>query len=275
MGRLLDTITAYKDSLTGSAFEALTAASGDSFSIRWLGEGTTVKLLNVWGANNATKCQFSIRSPLLHDNVRGIRMAHMFNPTLNVADGNPQIYTSPYWQQPYSPTDTLIVEALGTASDDVTLTQQLLYDVPGEGIGGRFMLASEVESRLKNVVGILITPSAHATTSTYGTAEAIDTDDNRLKANTDYALLGIQTDLSFTTLKIVGPDTGNLGVSCPGHWDAQVSSGWFYEMSRRWQTPLVPIINSNNKGVTFASVADAGGGSAPQITLYLAELGKF
>ena len=274
MGRILDTITAFKDSLTGSAFETLAAASGDSLSIRWLGEGTKVSLLNAWGANNATKCQLSIRSPLLHDNVRGIRMAHMFNPTLNVADGNPQIYTSPYWRQPYQPTDTLIVEALGTASDDVTLTQQLLYDTPDAGIGGRFMLASEVEARLKNVVGILITPSAHATTSTYGTAEAIDTDDNRLKANTDYAWLGIQTDLPFTTLAINGPDTGNFLVACPGHWDEQVTAGWFYEMSRRWQTPLVPIINSNNKGVTFARVADAGGGSSPNITLYLAELSR-
>lgn len=274
MGRLIDTITGFKDSLTGSAFEALTAASGESFAIRWLGEGTTVTLLNAWGANNATKCQFSIKSPLLHDNVRGIRMAHMFNPTLNVADGNPQIYTSPYWKQPYQPTDTLSVEVLGTASDDVTFTQQLLYDVAGNDFGGRFMGASEVESRLRNVVGILITPSAAASTSTYGTAEAIDTDDNRLKANTDYAWLGIQTDLPFTTLKLFGPDTGNLGIACPGHWDEQVSAGWFYEMARRWQTPLIPIINSNNKGVTFSQVADAGGGSNPNITLYLAELSK-
>lgn len=273
MGRILDTITAYKDSLSGSAFEALTAASGQSFSIRWLGEGTDVQLLQYWGANNATKCQFSIRSPLLHDNVRGIRFAHMFNPTTNVADGNPQIYTSPYWKQPYQPTDTLIVEALGTASDDVTLTQLIQYDTPNN-IGGRFATAQEVSARLKNTVGILVTPSAASTTSTYGTAEAIDTDDNRLKANTDYAWLGIQTDLPFTTLSLFGPDTGNFDVSIPGHWNEQITSHWFYDMAHVWNSALVPIINSNNKGVTFTKLADAGGGSAPNVTLYLAELAK-
>lgn len=273
MGQILDTITCFKDSLSGSSFETLAAASGESLSIRWLGEGTQVELLEVWGANNATKCQFSIRSPLLHDNVRGIRMAHMFNPTTNVADGNPQVYTSPYWKQPYEPTDTLIVEALGTASDDVTFTQCLRYTTPND-IGGRFLGAQEVASRLKNVVGILVTPSAAASTSTYGTAEAIDTDDNRLKANTDYAWLGIQTDLPFTTLGLFGPDTGNFTIPIPGHWNEQITSGWFYEMARRWNAPLVPVVNSNNKGVTFTKVADAGGGSNPNVTLYLAELSK-
>ena len=49
---------------------------------------------------------------------------------------------------------------------------------------------------------------------------------------------------------LFGPDTGNFTIACPGHWDEQVSSGWFYEMARRWQTPLIPIINSNNAGST-------------------------
>jgi hypothetical protein len=272
MGRIIDDITGFKDSLTGGAFEALTAADGESFSIRWLGPSTSVKLLEAWGGNNAHKCDFSIRSPLLHDNVRGIRFAHMFNPTESGADGNPQMYLPPYWRQPYEPTDTLIVEANGTASDDVTFSQSLLYETP-EDIGGRFERAEVVEARLRNLVGIRVSPAAAASTSTFGASEAIDTDDNRLKANTDYALLGITSDLPFTTLGIYGPDTGNFTVSMPGHWDEKVSAGWFYEMARRWNEPLIPIINSNNKGVTYVKVADAGGGTAPLISLLFAELG--
>lgn len=272
MGVVLDDITAFKDALTGGAFETLAAADGESLSIRWLGDGTRVTLLEAWGGNNASLCQFSIRSPLLHDNTRGIRLSHMFNPTLSGADGNPQIYLPPYWKQPYEPTDTLIVEALGTAADDVTFSQLLKYDSPSIQ-GARLMGHSEVESRLKNLVGILVTPSPHATTSTYGTAEAIDTDDNRLKANTDYALLGFQTTLPFTTLGIFGPDTANFTIPMPGHWDEKVTSGWFYDMARRWSEPLIPIINSNNKGVTFVKAATAGGGGAPQTTLLFAELG--
>jgi len=272
VGRVLDDITAFADSITGGAFEAIAAVSGESLSIRWLGEGTSVSLLEAWGGNNAHKCDFSIRSPLLHDNTRGIRFAHMFNPTLSGADGNPQLYLPPYWRQPYEPTDTLVVEVNGTASDDVTFSQCLLYDTPAN-IGGRFMGAAEVEARLRNLVGIRISPAAAASTSTYGNDEAINSDDDRLKANTDYALLGFTTDLPFTTLGLFGPDTGNFTIPMPGHWDEKITSGWFYDMARRWNTPLIPIINSNNKGVTFTKLADAGGGTAPLISLLFAELG--
>ena len=271
MGRVLDDITTFKDSLTGGAFEALAAVDGESLAIRWLGEGTRVTLLEAWGGNNTTKMDVSIRSPLLHDNTRGIRWAHMFNPTLSGADGNPQLYLPPYWRQPYQPTDTLIVEVNGTAADDVTVSQLLCYETPNE-IGGRFLGHAEVEARLKNLVGIRVSPAPHATTSTYGTAEAINADDDRLKANTEYALLGFTTDLPFTTLGIFGPDTGNFTIPMPGHWDESKTAGWFYDMARRWSERLVPVINSNNKGVTFVKAATAGGGGPPLISLLFAEL---
>ncbi len=271
MGTIIDDITCFKDNITGGAFETLAAVSGESLAIRWLGEGTRVHLLEAWGANNTSKMDVSIRSPLMHDNVRGLRFGHMFNPTLSGADGNPQLYLPPYWKQPYNPTDTLVVEVNGTAAADVTFSQCLLYETPNE-IGGRFMQWSEVEARTENLVGIRVSPAAAAATSDYGTAEAISSDDDRLKANTDYALLGLTTDLPFTTLGLFGPDTGNFTIPIPGHWNEQISASWFYEMSRRWSLPLIPIINSNNKGVTFTKLADVGGGTAPLICLLFAEL---
>jgi hypothetical protein len=271
VGTILDSITTFKDNITGGAFETLAAASGESLAIRWLEAGTQVYLLEAWGGNNTSKMDISIRSPLMHDNVRGLRFAHMFNPTLSGADGNPQLYLAPYWRQEYNPTDTLVVEVNGTAAADVTFTQSLLYRAPGMS-GGRFLSAPEVLARTRNLVGIRVSPAAEATTSTYGTAEAINTDDDRLKANTDYALLGLTTDLPFTTLGIFGPDTGNFTIPIPGHWNEQATAGWFYELARRWNEPLIPVINSNNKGVTFTKLADAGGGTAPLISLQFAEL---
>lgn len=272
MGVILDSILCYKDSLTGGSFEALSVASGDSLSLRWLGDGTRVQLLDTFGGNNATKCEFSIRSPLMHDNVRGIRFAHMFNPTLSGADGNPQIYLAPYWRQPLEPTDTLIVEANGTASDDVTFCLSLKYDAPGVQ-GARLISAAECLARMVNLVGIKTTPVPHATTSTWGASEAINTDDDRLKANTDYALLGATSDLPCTAVKIYGPDTANFGIPFPCSWNESITAGWFYEMSRRWNEPLIPVINSNNKGVTYTAAADVGGGTAPVIDLQFAQLG--
>jgi len=273
MGKILDSITTFADAVTGGGgWDALPASSGESLTVRWLAPGTSVRLLDAWGGNNAHKCDFSVRSPLLHDNTRGIRVAYQFNPTMSGADGNPQLFLAPYFTQILDPTDSLVVETLSTANDDVTFTLSLEYDTPAS-YGGRFITAEEVESRGKNLVGIRVSPAPHATTSTYGTAEAIDSDDNRLKANTDYAWLGLTTDLPFTTLGLFGPDTGNFTVAMPGHWNNAVGAGWFYEMSKRWSRPLVPVINSNNKSVTFSKAADAGGGTAPLVSLQFMELG--
>lgn len=271
MGKILDSILCYKDSLTGGSFEALSVASGDSLSLRWFGEGTKAELLEVWGGNNATKCDFSIRSPLMHDNTRGLRFAHMFNPTQSGADGNPNLYLPPYWKQPLQPTDTLVAEVNGTASDDVTLALMVAYDAPNYP-GARLATVEEVSARLRNLVGIRVSPGPAASTSTWGTAEAINADDDRLKANTEYAWLGMTTDLPFTALKLYGPDTANYGIPIPGYRDENVTAGWFYDMARRWSQPLIPIISSNNKGVTQVAAADAGGGTAPLVTLLLAEL---
>lgn len=272
MGELIDSILAFKDSLTGGAFEALAAADGDSLSLRWFGDGTQVELLEAWGANNASKCDFSIRSPLLHDNTRGIRFAHMFNPTQSGADGNPNLYLSPYTKQPYHPTDTLIVEANGTASDDVTFAQLLRYHGPGVP-NARLLTVDEVEARTKNIVGIRVSPPPAASTSTYGTAEALNADDDRLKANTDYAWLGLTTDLPFTCLALNGPDTANFRVACPGYRDESRTATWFMDISRVFGVPFVPVIASNNKAVTFTRAADVGGGTAPLVSLLFAELG--
>lgn len=271
MGRYVDSVLAFKDNLTGGSFEALAAASGDSFSIRWFEEGTKVVLVEAWGANNVTKCDFSIRSPLMHDNVRGLRFAHQFNPTQSGADGNPNLYLAPYWKQPLHPTDTLIVEALGAASDDVTFLLSLIYDTPSMA-GARFLTHSEVQSRTKNLVGIRCSPPPAASTSTWGAAEALNTDDDRLKANTDYAWLGLTSDLPFTALKIVGPDTANLGIAMPGALGQAFGAGYFYEMARRFNEPLIPVFNSNNKGVTNIYAGDVGGGTAPLVSLQFAEL---
>lgn len=270
MGVILDTISTFKNSLAGGSFEALSAATGESLSVRWFGEGTRCELLDCWGADSATKCQFSIRSPLLHDNVRGMRFGHMFNPTLSAADGNPQVYLAPYWKQPYQPTDTLIVEANGTAADRVVFTQLLRYDAPLQN-GARLITAQEVESRFNNLVGILVSPTG-AATGDFGSNVALNSSDDRLKANTDYALVGATSDLVYTTARITGADTGNFDISIPGSWQEDIQAGYFYEMARRWQQPLIPVINANNKATTNISVQSVDGAANPNIVLQFVEL---
>jgi len=268
---LIDSIHVFEDGIAGGGFETLAAADGDSLTIRHYGDGTLCTLLDAWGANNVTKCDFSIRSPLLHDNTRGLAFAHMFNPTQSGADGNPNIYLPPDFTQKYHPTDTLIVEVSGTAADDVAFTQMLYYEGGGTP-GARLMSYEEVEARRVNTVGIRVSPAPPAATSTYGTAEAINADDDRLKANKEYAWLGLTTDLPFTTLAFNGPDTANFRVPIPGYRDENVTSGWFMDASKRYGRPLVPVFNANNRANTLVRLADVGGGTAPLIRLLFAEL---
>lgn len=272
MGVFLDSVLTFKDNITGGgARDTLAAASGDSLAIRWFEQGTHVTLLDWWAGNNASKCDVFLRSPLMHDNTSGLRAAYSRNPTGGAANGNPQLLLPPAWKQPLVPTDTLISEVLGTAADDVTVCHSLLYQTPTMS-GGRFITAEEVDIRTRNLVGIRVSPSPPGATSTWGTSEAINSDDDRLKANTDYALLGLTSDIAFTALKIFGPDTQNLGIPIPGYRNGEVTSGWFYDLSARFHMPLVPVINSNNKGVTNTAVADVGGGTSPLICLLFAEL---
>lgn len=271
MGVVLDSITTFKDAITGSAFENLTPADGESLTIRSLGDSQKTELLEVWGGNNTTKCDFNIHSALMHDPIIGLRMAHAFNPTLSGADGDPQLYLPPSFKQPYRQTDNLVAQVLGTASDDVTLTQLIKYDFIGP-LGANLVTVQEVDRRVVNLMGNRVSPAPAASTSTYGAAESIATDDDRFKADTDYALLGFTSDLPFTTLGLFGPDTANFTIAAPGHWQESISAGWFYELAARFNDALIPVINSNNKAVTYVKAARAGGGTAPLISLLWAEL---
>src|SRR5260370_20249527 len=56
-----------------AAFTNLTAATGDSFTIRAAQPNTDIRLLAMW-ANNNVQGNLRVISPRLHDNVQGIRM---------------------------------------------------------------------------------------------------------------------------------------------------------------------------------------------------------
>jgi len=271
VGRLIDSITCFEDGIAGGGFESLAAADGDSLQVRWFGPQTRGRILDWWGGNNTTKCDFSIRSADMHDNTRGLAAAHAFNPTTSGADGNPQLYLGARMSQPLRQTETLVVEVSGTAADDVTTTILTYYEGPEVPVAACRSWA-EIESRIVNLVGIRVSPAPAAATSTYGTAETLDTDDNRLHANTEYCLIGYQTDLPFTTLAIDGPETANRRIAMPGHWDERITSGYFRDLSEELNLPLIPCFNSNNRGGINLRAATAGGGGAPLIRLQFAEL---
>jgi hypothetical protein len=271
MGRQLLTLHAFKQNITGGAFEALAAGSGDSLSVQDFAPGSRAEIVETWGANHAHACDFDIRSPDFHDNTRGLRMAYNFAPTVAGTQDRAQVLTPPYVRQPLYRTDNLIVEVNGTAADNVQCDQLHYFE---NASGGDQALATwaEIQNRIVDTLGIKVAVVAGAT-GDYGTARAINADDDRLKADTQYAILGIQAQLSATLVTIKGPDTANRRVGQPVSYFEHATNGWFVDLSLKYNLPTIPIISSNNKGNTLLEAAAVAGAVVTAAVVLMAELG--
>jgi hypothetical protein len=270
MGAALHGLTAAKANITGGAFEALSAIGGDSLSLFSFPTGSRAFLLTQWGYNTANKAEFDTRSPRLHDNVRGIRVATTpLAPGVAAANGA-QILLPRFFKQPLYSSDTLIQEVSATATNNSELTSLIYYEnMPG--VQAQLVTYDEIAARIANIVGIRVAPTSGAVVS-FGATVALNSVDDRLQADLYYAVLGYTTDTPFTTFGIKGPDTGNLRIAAPGMVDGLITANWFVDLSKAQNLPTIPVIAANNRGTTVIDCADALGATAPVIDLILAEL---
>jgi hypothetical protein len=242
----LQTLTFSKVSITGGAFEALSPIGTDSATFFNVPQGSLAYLAEAWAVDNLHACEISITASRFHDQVFGIRGAVTSGATTAPVNRSVPI-SSIGIDQPIFPSDVLSVQANGTASDDVIVTLLIYYqDIPG--ITARLATYDYVKSNTKNVVGINtnLTPGDGVA----GTAVALNASDNRLHANTDYALLGYTSNLAFASLTVSGVDTGNLKVGGPVLGDPGHDAQMYVDYARAYNAPLIPIINSNNAGST-------------------------
>lgn len=268
---IMQTIHGAVASLTGSTtFDAYTASSGDSFTVINYAQGSRAFLLDGWCGFSGAAGSWRIRSPQLHDNQQGIRMSAMFNPTLSGADGDPQITMPRYAKQPLTRGDSLIVEGNGTATNSTVVALQMFYENGGSSTANLHTWA-EIAPRVVNLVGLVVSPTAGASQA-YGTSVSLTNVVTQLKADTDYAWLGVNTQLPVTSVGLRGPDTGNYRIACPGHWDQQKSSGYLADLSVFHGMPTIPVIQGTNQGATLVDAIDAATNVATVATLFLAEL---
>lgn len=263
----LDTVTSFGTAI-GAALAATTIVSGDSFTIKNASLSSDVFLLNLW-VDAQVAGMVRLRSPKLHDNTDAIRSRTRLNclePLLPW--GVPQRLV---------PQDTEIVELAGSAvAGDIESVVQLIYyaDLPGQA--GRFITPDVLKQRMKNYFGNRLAITV-GSTGAYTGARAINADQDLLQANTDYAVLGMTTDLRVSAVCLRGPDTGNLRVSVPGGADVQDAMAryarWFRDLSVGFGLPLIPVINSANKGATQIDVMGDENGGTSNVTLWLAQLG--
>lgn len=260
MGKALEVIIARAIN-PGAGPTAYVAGSGDSFAVRNFGSGNTW-LENVW-AQQATAGFIQIRSPRLHDNVRGLRVRI---PAATVrAELADNIRQRLYAQ------DLLTLEGAGGAAETDTMALLMHYDNV-DGLDARLATWDQLAPRVVNILSQEVATTAGATAGDWPAGSAINASSDLLKANTDYAIIGYVTDVACLAVTVRGPDTGNVRVGGPGPAEPIETRDWFVSLSNAIGGPAIPVINSANKAGTIVSVVHTTANQAVNVDLILAEL---
>lgn len=248
----------------GATFTALTAATGNSFTVRAARDGTFVVLLQVW-TDVQSAGTLRVRSPLLHDNVQGIRLDTVAGDVVPLLPwGLSQILT---------PQDPLTVELTGSATaGDVEQAALLVYysDLPGSDANLRSW--DEIVPRIRNIIPVENT-LALGTTGDYSGEEAINAEFDQWRANREYALLGGFVDTECAAIRYRGADLGNYGTGFPGEPAIRfITKDWFLLLSQAYGLPLIPVFNSANRaGILIDGLQDENGADTT-VTSIFAEL---
>ena len=263
----LQVVNFFKQGLTGGAFEALAPGTLDSATFFNVPQGTGPFLAEIWAVDSAHAMEVSLTASRFHDQTFGIRMAVPSGAGLAPA-GSPALISPAGFDQPIFPSDVLTVQVNGTAADNANVTFVLYYpDLPG--INARFATSQQVKSRLKNLVGVRVSPTSGA--GNWGASVVLNSVTNLLHANTDYAVLGFTSQTPFAAAAIQGVDTGNLRVGFPLTGDPKHDSYGFADLADQYGTPLIPVINSNNAGAINVQLAHTSA-VAGVVDVLLAEL---
>jgi len=265
---------ASKANATGGTFaDALTANTGDSLSVANFDSGGA-KVLEAWVNDDTSAAEFSFvwtRPEASHDQSRGIRssVAGVQGPgagktqAFNVLPGaaTVKLFKS----------DTLTINVSSTAADNLMAAWVTEYDdLPGSS--ATFTNPDQASALRKSTVGIRVSATGSATRGAYGTSRAFNADDDRLHANTWYAILGCSVQVIVNTVALIGPDWGGQRIGLPAGYLQAASTTYFLDQSIKWGKSLIPCFNSNNKGSVLVSVADTANAPSPQIDFLLYEL---
>lgn len=271
MGRILDTVTGFATA-PGATFTPWTLATGDSLAVRAAVPGSNIWLVGAWAWNQVAGVM-RVRSPRLHDNVQGIRM----RTPVNLVQNKIPLRLIPGAAQKLFTQDTLIAEHTGSAVAGQIETGSLLIwydDVPG--VAGRFIDQATLRKNGVNIMEQEVTITT-GIAGGYSGAVAINSQagTDNWKANTDYALVGGVTDSRLASFTVKGVDTGNVRVSLPGELtEPDETTNWFASLSAATGLPMIPVLNSQNKGaITVEGVSQQVAVTAV-LTLILVELGQ-
>lgn len=245
----------------GATVTALTANTGDSFTIRNSAPGSPVRMEQAW-AQEGTPGVFRITSNLLHDAVQGIRLrvGTTIRPLLPFAS-----------EELLQAQDALTPSLSGGAAETDVASFIVYYD---DLAGASQSLASweEVEPRVEHIVGVENNLTTGATAGQYGGALAFNANFDLLKKNRNYAILGYTCDVAVCTVGITGVATSNFRVGGPGSADPIITREWFIWLSQQTGRPHIPVINSADAPSYTVDAAAVQTATAVNVTWILALL---
>lgn len=263
MGRAMEVITG-RVTNPGATLTALTANTGNSFTVRAFADSSQAWLEGMW-TQQATAGVFRIRSPKMHDAVQGIRYRAPAALTRNFI-GDPHA-TRLY------PTDTLVVEQSGGGAEVDSAAFLVYYDdLPGGD--QQLALWEQIKPSIVNLLTIEVAVTGPATSGDWSAGNAINSTFDLLKADTRYAILGYQTDAECLAVGVAGADTSNYRVGGPGCIEPLETRDWFVRHSLLTGRPHIPVINANNRGGTLASVARITAAGTVNVSFSAAELSR-
>lgn len=246
----------------GPAFATSVPFPGDVLAVRNFPDPSQAFLLDVYGLS-ATAGAARIRSPRLHDNVQGIRFRE-------IAATNRALLPDGVTQKLYAQ-DALVVEQFGGAAETDGFGYVVYYEnLPGSA--ANLHTFADIAGRILNYVNVEVAVAAAAPIGTRSAASALNATMDLLIANTDYALIGYESDVNGLSVGFRGVDTGNLRLGGPMTTERIETRDWFMSLGAQIGKPTIPVINSANKSGFLIDTAQVVIGVAANITLLLAQL---
>lgn len=242
MKMTLDTIS-FAATAPGAAGIAAAVVAGDSAQVRSTSSIISGTLLGLW--TNSQAVGFTqVLFPYGHDMSRNLRYRNVaLLPCNQIAKAA---------MQPMKSQDLITVVQAGSAVvGDVETIHALIGYPELEGGSDKYIGLEEFQSRCEELVTIEDTLTA-TVAGVYSGARALNAVTTTLKANRNYAVVGIQVGANGGAVTIRGQDTGNLRASMPCNQnDADETINWFPDLASWKGMPVIPVINAANQANTF------------------------
>ena len=256
----LETI-GYSATAPGATGTAAAALAGDSLTIKNSVLGKRA-LIVAHVADKQLLGWEQVAFPSGHDSTRGYRVSAAASEVNNLLPRG--------LAHRVNPQETLSITMVGsiTAGDVETGLLWVWYeDMPG--INARLLTAAECLSRVEKLTTVYCSITTTAGPGWTG-GEAITSESDLLLANRDYALLGATCSIETAGIGVRSADWGGVRVAIPGNeLRPDITGRWFLDLALSLDLPMIPVLNSGNKGNILIDCAQDENAAAVTLSLIL------